>query len=140
MITILTIVTTALSLALAALLIWQFVRTRNPGYIILTVAIPLWGFVSLARHQILENQVDRLLSGSGLSFPFNMLGDPTPFGVGEFIAITHLSVNLLEGLLVLVGFIVLALHGAGAKHGLDAQLTTPDHPPSGDAENVTIAR
>jgi hypothetical protein len=134
---ILTIATTVLSLALAALLIWQFVRTRNPGYIILTVAIPLWGFVSLAPHPIIKNQVDRLLSGSDLSFPFNMLGDPT---AGEFIMVTSRTVSLLEGLIVLIGFIVLALHGASAKRSLDAQLTTPDHPPSGDAENVPIAR
>jgi hypothetical protein len=134
---ILTIATTALWLAIAAFLIWQFVRTRNPGYVILTVAVPLWWFVSLGTGRIMNNQIDRLMSGSGLSFPFNMLGDPT---AGEFIMVTSRTVSILEGLIVLVGFIVLALHGASAKRSLDAQLTTPDHPPSGDAENVPIAR
>lgn len=114
----------ALSLAVAGILVWRFIAIRNPGYLILTLAIPLWGMVGFATRPLVESQIDRMSNGGSPSFPYSLLGDTT---VGNIVAFTSIGFYVLQLALILAGFLVLALHSpvkpanSGRDNGNDRQ-------------------
>jgi hypothetical protein len=93
-----------LSIVIAGLLVWLYVKTKNLGYLVLTVAIPGWWFVSLLGGQFIFQQADRLKEGEPLSFPFSLLNDPElPDIMRGFAFITFTQL-----LMVFLGFLLFA--------------------------------
>ena len=77
-----------LSIALIAVLVWGFVRTRNPGYAVLLVPFGLWHFVPYVLSAIVDSQ-------------------PAINSGGDTLELVQLSSQVLRGLFILVGFYLL---------------------------------
>ena len=94
-----------LSVLLAALLVWLFAKTRNVGYLVLTIAFPGWWFVSFFGGQFIFRQADMLREGEPLSFPFSLISDPKLPDIMQGFAV----ISYAQLLLVFVGFLLLAI-------------------------------
>jgi hypothetical protein len=115
-------------LALAVVLVLRFRATRNVGYVVLGVALPLWPLVSWPLRTFLHSQVDRFMDGEGMLFPLSLLADTTT--AGTILRTFSYTLGILQVSLILVGFLLLARPSAR-----DAPAAaSPEPEPAGSAE------
>lgn len=108
-----------LSVLLAALLVWLFAKTRNVGYLVLTIAFPGWWFANVYGGRFIFHQADMLREGEPLSFPFSLISDPKLPDIMQGFAV----ISYAQLLLVFVGFLLLAIEIR--RQGKSSQKDTP---------------
>lgn len=115
----------ALVFVTAGVLVWGFARSRNPGYLVLIVALPAWTLLRGLLAPIVDNQVDRAINGEALSFPFSLIGGAT---AGQFIANLHWALEVSQTVLLLLGLLLLIRlpHHLSRKPGPVAPKSEPD--------------
>lgn len=88
----------AMFVVVLVLLIQGYIRTRNFGLILLLIAFPLWGFVSILWAYLTGSLVQRLATGGSIPFPFSLMNDS--HGAGHFVS----RMNHIEGSMPAVMF------------------------------------
>lgn len=96
-------------IALGVILIRRYVQTRNIGYVVLGLALPLWPLLSWAPSLFLRNQIDRVASGKEAVFPFSLLDGRMT--LGQIVATFSYGTRLVQISLVLLGFLLLSRSG-----------------------------
>ena len=93
--------------AIAAGLVWGFVRSRNAGYLLLLFALPGWALLERALRPIFQDQFERVSRGQDPAFPYSLLGHES---LGDIVAQYSFSFRLVQSVLFLIGVILLAMH------------------------------
>lgn len=104
--TLLQLLYTVVLIALAIILIRRYVQTRNIGYVVLALALPLWFLLSWAPSLFFQNQIDRLASGKEAMLPFSMLDGRMT--LGQISATFIYGTKLVQVSLILLGFLLLS--------------------------------
>lgn len=97
----------ALYIALALALVSKYMRTRDPGFIWLGVAVILWPLCTYWLNQTEANLLNRVIRGQPVGFyPFNLIASRR-MTVPEFIRLNGSVQQLIGAALLLVGVMFL---------------------------------
>jgi hypothetical protein len=107
------------AIATTMILIWAFVRTRNPGHLLLLLAVPGSFLAQRLIAPIMTEQVERIVRGDSASFPFSFLSQTS---AGEFIVQYQYGIYLIQGILILIGILFLVRGGAQKEAPEDSNL------------------
>lgn len=93
----------ALLIAVGAVLVQRYLRTRNGGYLLFFLAIPLWPLLSWPLSLLVRNQIDNVANYDAFAFPISLLGGT----MGEVVVSIHYLEGIFRTVLLLVGFLLL---------------------------------
>lgn len=94
----------AVLIAIGAVLVQRYLWSRNRGYLLFFLAIPLWPLLSWPISLLVQDQIDSVASHDAFAFPLSLLGGT----VGQVVVSIHYLEGIFRTVLLLVGFLLLS--------------------------------